>query len=217
MASTPSDKDRPNVSLTRAQVSDRLNAMSEALRGVVEGGQQATAPPPATSPEEPFARHAALLRQRLAVRGWVAPLTAIPEATASEAASVLRAVAADVEVAVDGQPGRWFMTTAARRRTFASTSLAQLRQETNRITPSDDEDPLLMAMRIVSGEESASLETVGVDVLHELTRVAGWSGSRTDLARGAALELADAARHLASKAASQIQQIIVGRELMNQQ
>ena len=61
MASTPSDKDRPNVSLTRAQVSDRLNAMSEALRGVVEGGQQATAPPPATSPEEPFARHAALL------------------------------------------------------------------------------------------------------------------------------------------------------------
>lgn len=37
MASTPSDKDRPNVSLTRAQVSDRLNAMSEALRGVVEG------------------------------------------------------------------------------------------------------------------------------------------------------------------------------------
>ena len=156
MASTPSDKDRPNVSLTRAQVSDRLNAMSEALRGVVEGGQQATAPPPATSPEEPFARHAALLRQRLAVRGWVAPLTAIPEATASEAASVLRAVAADVEVAVDGQPGRWFMTTAARRRTFASTSLAQLRQETNRITPSDDEDPLLMAMRIVSGEESAN-------------------------------------------------------------
>lgn len=205
MASTPSDKDRPNVSLTRAQVSDRLHAMSEALRGVVEGGQQATAPPPATSPEEPFARHAALLRQRLAVRGWVAPLTAIPEATASEAASVLRAVAADVEVAVDGQPGRWFMTTAARRRTFASTSLAQLRQETNRITPSDDEDPLLMAMRIVSGEESASLDTVRVDVLHELTRVAGWSGSRTDLARGAALELADAARHLASKAASQIQ------------
>lgn len=40
MASTPSDKDRPNVSLTRAQVSDRLNAMSEALRGVVEGGSR---------------------------------------------------------------------------------------------------------------------------------------------------------------------------------
>jgi serine protease len=202
---TPSDKDPPSVSLTSVEIRDRLRTMLQLVRTVGEAQPQASAASVEQPAADPFTKHASVLRQRLAVRGWVAPLTAIPEADPSEAAHVLRAVAPDVEVAVEGQPGRWFMTTAARRRTFASTSLAQLRQETVQIAPSDEADPLLLAMRIVSGEAPASLESLKTDVLHELTRVAGWSGSRSDQARGAALELADAARRYASRAAALIQ------------
>jgi serine protease len=205
VASNTSRGDRP-VSRTRKESSARLKSMLEDLKQGGGGGQLPSAAVPAISPlADPLAERAMLLRQRLSVRGWVAPLAAIPEVDSAEATGVLRSVAPDVEVAVQGQPGRWFMTTAARRRVFASTPLAELRRAMGPVADSDDADPLLKAMRLVAGEEPVALDALGSDVLHELTRVAGWSGVRTGAARGAAAELAETASSLAVGAASRIQ------------
>lgn len=129
-----------------------------------------------------------LLRHRLAVRGWVSPrdlLVGIPE---SDAASALRIVGQEVELAERKRVGQWFMTLTARKRVFASADLASLWKASERLHDNDEEDPVRIALRFameagadVGGARSDDLlprlEAQADNVLRELSLMRAWGSA----------------------------------------
>ncbi len=151
--------------------------LAQSLPSLDAAGADASAPTTST-----------LLRHRLAVRGWVSPrdlLVGIPE---SDAASALRIVGQEVELAERKRVGQWFMTLTARKRVFASTDLESLWKASERLHDNDEKDPVRLALRftIEHGADSGSappdalppsMETQPDDVLRELSLMRAWGSA----------------------------------------
>lgn len=130
----------------------------------------------------------AILRHRLAVRGWVSPRDLLMEIPESDAASALRIVGQEVELAERKRVGQWFMTLTARKRVFASTDLATLWEASKRLHDNDEKDPVRLALRFafVAGADSSGarpeaflskMETQSDNVLRELSLMRAWASA----------------------------------------
>lgn len=145
----------------------------------LSAGATADAPAPRTS---------ALLRHRLAVRGWTSPRDLLPEISESDAASALRIVGQEVEVAERKRVGQWFMTLTARKRVFASTDLATLWKASEPLYDNDERDGIRLALRfaIEVGSESGDahseyflqrMEKLPDNILRELPLMRAWGST----------------------------------------
>lgn len=139
----------------------------------------------------------ALLRRRLAVRGWVPPGLLKAGIADVEWDEALRVVGQEVELAERARPGRWFMALAARKRVFATVSLERLREASESLHPGEEQDPVWSALRLALDPfMGAATNTELVlrqlaqhrpEVLRELSRMAAWGSTIPGLADLAAL------------------------------
>lgn len=188
---------------------ERLSRLEHALVGLADAAAQLA---PSAVADDPIAQGAALLRQRLAVRGWVSPLDAMRSIAPALQDGVLRAVASDVELATQARPGLWFMTTAARRRVLAGTGSEVLQRESQPLFDADAHDPMRLAVRVVLGLDTTPVAALPPDILQELTRLAAWREPRALAIDGNAGESSRIDR-LTAAAAAQLQRLRRQEEL----
>ncbi|ROU08130.1 hypothetical protein [Lysobacter enzymogenes] len=126
------------------------------------------------------------LRLRLAVRGWARPLDLIDAGHSPEQIrSILGALAAEVETAVQTRPNQWYLSLAARKRELARRDDAQLRSAASARFPGDGDDPVLKAMQIALADAAPALSSLDADVLAALGNACDWLGERWRHAVGA--------------------------------
>jgi hypothetical protein len=153
-----------------------------------------------------------LLRQRLAVRGWVSPSDLMLGITQSDAAAALRIVGREVELAERQRIGQWFMTLTARKRVFASTDIETLWKASEQLLDDDETDPVRLALRLAiqaSDKQTGTppdaivtkIGTLPDNVLRELSLMRAW---------GSAIHGLDA---LAASASAQLRRRSRDREL----
>lgn len=129
-----------------------------------------------------------LLRHRLAVRGWVAPIALLADVPPSVHEEALRAVSQEVELSERTRPGQWFMTLAGRRRVFTSAPINRLREVSQQLFAGDNEDPVRLALSLAlslgTATSSADAHTLHerlkyqpVAVLREMARMAAWGSA----------------------------------------
>jgi hypothetical protein len=144
-------------------------------------------PSPGTAPGQET-RACMLLRRRLAVRGWVAPLQLMAGIADSERESALRTVGQEVELSERTRPGRWFMTLTARKRVFSSTEPGLLREASEVLYPEDEQDAVRLALWLAMGLDASAantdsdvlqsvLEGQPLEVLQQLSRMAAWGSA----------------------------------------
>ena len=192
---------------------DKAERLSRLERAVAELGDAFVQPTEPPSTTDPIAQGAQLLRQRLAVRGWVSPLDALLSIPPDLHGGVLRAVAPDVELATQARPGQWFMTTAARRRVLGSTDSAVLEHETRPLFDADSHDPMRLAVRVALGIDTSPIETLPLGVLQELTRLAAWGEPRGPAIDSDAESSSSRINRLTAAAAAQAQRLRQQAEL----
>lgn len=189
----------------------RADAGLRQLRETLDGLLAATAPPPA-APSGEEARGCTLLRRRLAVRGWVAPLLLMKEVAEDERDGVLKTVSQEVELAERTRPGKWFMTLTARKRMFLSAQHALLRDASAVLIPDDETDPVRLALLIALDPATTDADSHAVldrlqgqpsAVLQELARMVAWGASIPGL------------EALAAAAGAQVQRQARDRELLS--
>jgi len=177
-----------------------------------------------TAPARLRPNHACeLLRQRLAVRGWAAPLELLQDVALAERDAALRTVGAEVELSERARPGQWFMGLAARKRFFAAADCGQLRKAAARLTAADDADPTRLALLVALDfrrEQLASgpadipqaLARLAPDVLRELERTLAWAGSLRALEALAASAGAEFRRRVRDRQLDSVAGVVFGRE-----
>lgn len=160
-----------------------------ALRSTLDRLLPAPAPDAGAAPakEDRGAPACTVLRRRLAVRGWAAPIKLLDGIPESEHQRTLRTVGQEIELAERTQPGRWFMTIKSRKRVFLSTGLDLLYAASDRLCDDDDGDPVRLALRVAlspdlpdaaSSEANLSaIEHQPDTVLAALSRMAAWGSA----------------------------------------
>lgn len=163
----------------------RADAGLRQLRETLDGLLAAAAPSP-VAPSGEEGRACTLLRRRLAVRGWVAPLLLMNDVAENERDEALKTVSQEVELAERTRPGQWFMTLTARKRIFVSAQYALLREASAVLLPGDEKDPVRLALLIALDPAPAYADSQALldrlqgqpsAVLQELARMAAWGGS----------------------------------------
>lgn len=85
------------------------------------------------------------LRERLAVRGWVRPLSLMDDRWSSPAAQVLSPLSQEVETQATTRPGQWYLKADARRRILRSLTDGRLQELITARFAGDDDDPVRRA------------------------------------------------------------------------
>ena len=149
-----------------------------------------------------------LLRLRLAVRGWVAPLQLLNDVEAELRDTALQVVGAEVELSERMRPGQWFLALAARKQAIAATEPTRLRDAAaQRLAPTDADDPLrlalLAALALAPGHHAPgasqlqqALAPHTSEVLQELERMPAWGATLPGLEAIAATAAAELRRRI---------------------
>lgn len=202
--------------LTDVDVRQRLQGTRASLDRVLENLRTSTGTS-AAEQRRAEATGTALLRRRLAVRGWTAPMTLLTDVAPAQADEALLTVGPECELAEQSQPGRWFLTLAARRRVFATTALSLLHQDAALLAGEEVDDPVRLALRLALTHEGdparalAQIEEQPDEVLQELGRMGSWGGVINGLGGLTASAAAVLARRRRRRSASQVEPLF-GRE-----
>ncbi|MEX0306442.1 MAG: hypothetical protein AB3N12_03550 [Ruegeria sp.] len=119
-------------------------------------------------------RYADGLRARLAVRGWVSPLSLLDSQLSSSANKVLSPLSQEVETQATTRPGQWYLKDDARRRVIRSLSDKRLRDLIRARFAGDDDDPVRRAFEIVFDQNRPDIEKLSAEVLSVLNVVFKW-------------------------------------------